>query len=81
MSSFYIGISGIYFFNLKYYKCSKRKNYEDIYEEMELKETSSSEYAAVVFDYTPEGYLMIEGYWRSQERYVLTLSRNTVCVQ
>ncbi len=33
-----------------------------------------SEYAAEFFEYTDEGYLMIEGLWHSPEQYVLTLS-------
>lgn len=35
---------------------------------------NSADYAAEVFDYTPEGYLMIEGHWDSEQMYILSLS-------
>lgn len=39
-----------------------------------LKESAKSEFEANYFEYTDEGYLLIEGYWHSPQKYVLTLS-------
>ena len=39
-----------------------------------LVEGAKSEFEAVYFEYTAEGYLIIEGSWHSPEKYVLTMS-------
>lgn len=39
-----------------------------------LSRIQEAEYEASVFDFTEEGYLMIEGSWNSPDKYVLTLS-------
>ena len=39
-----------------------------------LVEGAKSEFEAVYFEYTAEGYLIIEGSWYSPEKYVLTMS-------
>lgn len=44
------------------------------FQEGHLKESSQSEFEANYFEYTDEGYLLIEGYWHLPQKYVLTLS-------